>query len=367
MARAIRLARAGLYTTHPNPRVGCVLVGPEGVIGEGHHRRAGEPHAERIALAAAGALARGATAYVTLEPCCHQGRTGPCTEALIQAGVARVVVAMRDPNPLVAGNGLRQLRQAGIRVEQGVLEEAAAELNPGFIRRMEQRRPLVRCKLAMSLDGRTAMASGESQWITGEAARQDVQRLRARSSAVVTGIGTILADDPSMNVRLAVAELQGVEQPDYLRQPLRVILDSELRTPPTARLLRLPGDTLIVCGEGASGAREQALCAAGAEIVRRPQDDGRVQLPDLMQLLAARAVNEVLIEAGPTLAGHALQARLVDELIVYMAPHLMGQAARGLVALGGMERMADRLQLTFDDVRHVGSDIRIRLRPNLEN
>jgi diaminohydroxyphosphoribosylaminopyrimidine deaminase/5-amino-6-(5-phosphoribosylamino)uracil reductase len=211
------------------------------------------------------------------------------------------------------------------------------------------------------------MASGESQWITGEAARQDVQRLRARSSAVVTGIGTILADDPSLNVRLAVAGLRGVEQPDYLRQPLRVILDSELRTPPAARLLRLPGDTLIVCGQGASGARERALRAAGAEIARRPQHDGRVQLADLMQLLAERAVNEVLIEAGPTLAGHALQAGLVDELIVYMAPHLMGQAARGLVALAGIERMVDRLQLTFDDIRHVGSDIRIRLRPNLEN
>ncbi|MGD8956093.1 MAG: bifunctional diaminohydroxyphosphoribosylaminopyrimidine deaminase/5-amino-6-(5-phosphoribosylamino)uracil reductase RibD [Chromatiaceae bacterium] len=367
MARALRLAERGLYTTDPNPRVGCVLVNAGRIVGEGWHRRTGEPHAERNALAAAGEAARGATAYVTLEPCAHHGLTPPCVEALIQADISRLVAAMTDPNPLVAGRGIAMLRAAGVDAEVGLLQSDAEALNPGFLKRMRVGRPYVRTKLAMSLDGRTAMASGESQWITGEAARQDVQRLRARSSAVVTGIGTILADDPSMNVRLAVAELHGVEQPDYLRQPLRVILDSELRTPPTARLLRLPGDTLIVCGEGASGAREQALCAAGAEIARRPQDDGRVQLPDLMQLLAARAVNEVLIEAGPTLAGHALQARLVDELIVYMAPHLMGQAARGLVALGGIERMADRLQLTFDDVRHVGSDIRIRLRPNLEN
>ncbi len=367
MARALRLAERGLYTTDPNPRVGCVLVNAGRVVGEGWHRRAGEPHAERIALAAAGETARGATAYVTLEPCAHHGLTPPCAEALIQAGITRLVAAMTDPNPLVAGRGMAMLRAAGVDAQAGLLESDAEALNPGFLKRMRTGHPYVRTKLAMSLDGRTAMASGESQWITGEAARRDVQRLRARSSAVVTGIGTVLADDPSMNVRLAAEELHGVEQPNYLRQPLRVILDSELRTPPTARLLRLPGDTLIVCGEGAFGAREQALRAAGAEVARRPQGDGRVQLADLMQLLAARAVNEVLIEAGPTVAGHALQAGLVDELIVYMAPHLMGQAARGLVALSGIERMADRLQLTFDDVRRVGSDLRIRLRPNLEN
>ena len=367
MARALRLADRGLYTTDPNPRVGCVLVNAGHIVGEGWHRRTGEPHAERNALAAAGEKARGATAYVTLEPCGHHGLTPPCAEALIQAGITRLVAAMTDPNPLVAGGGMARLRAAGVDAQVGLLQSDAEALNPGFLKRMRVGRPYVRTKLAMSLDGRTAMANGESQWITGEAARRDVQRLRARSSAVVTGIGTVLADDPSMNVRLAAAELYGVEQPVYLRQPLRVILDSELRTPPTARLLHLPGDTLIVCGDGASGAREQELRAAGADVARRPQDDGRVQLADLMQLLAARAVNEVLIEAGPTLAGHALQAGLVDELIVYMAPHLMGQAARGLAALSGIERMADRLQLTFDDVRRVGSDVRIRLRPNLED
>ena len=362
MARAIRLARAGLYTTHPNPRVGCVLVGPEGVIGEGHHRRAGEPHAERIALAAAGARARGATAYVTLEPCCHQGRTGPCAEALIRAGVARVVVAMQDPNPLVAGNGLRQLRQAGIQVEQGVLEEAAAELNPGFIRRMERRRPLVRCKLAMSLDGRTAMANGESKWITGTAARRDVQRLRARSDAIVTGIGTVLADDPSMNVRLDVAQLPGVDSAEYLLQPLRVVLDPQLEMPTTARMLGLSGQTLVVA-TGDPRKRMPALQQAGAEVVLLPGDEERVDLVCLLELLAQRQINELLIEAGPVLAGAALRAGLIDQLLIYTAPHIMGDGARGLFQLPGLERMRQRIELEILDLRMLGRDIRITARP----
>ncbi len=226
MARAIALARRGLYTTRPNPRVGCVLVRDGRIVGEGYHCRAGGPHAERHALAAAGALARGSTAYVTLEPCCHQGRTPPCTDGLITAGVSRVVAAMKDPNPLVAGQGLALLSEAGVSVEHGLMSAPAERLNPGFIKRMKLGVPYVRCKLAMSLDGRTAMASGESKWITGEAARQDVQRLRARSDAIVTGIGTVLADDPSMNVRISHQQLAGMESADELFQPLRVVLES---------------------------------------------------------------------------------------------------------------------------------------------
>jgi diaminohydroxyphosphoribosylaminopyrimidine deaminase/5-amino-6-(5-phosphoribosylamino)uracil reductase len=363
MARALRLAERGLYTTDPNPRVGCVLVRDGRVVGEGWHRKAGEPHAERNALAAAGDTARGATAYVTLEPCSHRGRTPPCSRGLIEAGVARVVAAVTDPNPLVGGDGIAALHAAGIQTETGLLEAEARALNPGFFKRMQAGRPFVRCKLAMSLDGRTAMASGESQWITANAARRDVQLLRARSSAIVTGIGTLLADEPSLNVRLPVEDLHGVEGPGYLRQPLRVVMDTRLRTPPRTRMLSLPGRTLIVCGEGASAEVEAELLAAGAEVLRLPQLGGRIDLHALLEALAARAVNEVLIESGPTLAGQALLAQLVDELIVYVAPHLMGHAARGLVELPGLDRIADRVVLAFADVRRVGADLRIRLRP----
>lgn len=363
MAHALRLAQRGLYTTDPNPRVGCVIVGDGAVVGEGWHRKAGEPHAERLALAAAGERARGATAYVTLEPCAHHGRTPPCADALIEAGVARVVVAMVDPNPLVAGQGLAKLRDAGIESSNGLLAADAEALNPGFLQRMRHGRPYVRCKLAMSLDGRTAMSNGESKWITGEAARRDVQRLRARSSAIVTGIDTVLHDDPSMNVRIAVDELPGVGDAQYLRQPLRVVLDTRLRLPPRARLLKLPGETLVVCGEAASTEAAEELEQLGAGIVRLPQLGGRIDLAKLLSSLAEREINEVLIESGPTLAGAALQAGLVDELIVYQAPHLMGDAARALVALPGLDSMAQRLPLRFDDVRQVGEDLRIVLRP----
>jgi len=363
MARALRLAERGLYTADPNPRVGCVLVREGRVVGEGWHRRAGEPHAERIALAAAGELARGASAYVTLEPCSHHGRTPPCAQGLIEAGVTRVVAAMTDPNPLVSGQGLATLREAGIATEAGLLQSEAEALNPGFLQRMRRGRPYVRCKLAMSLDGRTAMASGESRWITGEAARRDVQLLRARSSAILTGVGTVLADDPSMTVRLPVDELVGVDDEAYLRQPLRVILDTRLRTLPRARMLRLPGDTLIACGEGASADTEAELRAVGADVVRLPQLGGRIHLPNLLSELAARGVNELLIESGATLAGAALGAGLVDELLVYVAPHLMGDAARGLVGLPGLERLAERVQLRFGEVRRVGDDLRLDLKP----
>lgn len=364
MARAIRLAERGCYTTDPNPRVGCVLTLDGQVVGEGWHRRAGEPHAEPLALAQAGERARGATVYVTLEPCSHQGRTPPCAEALIAAGVTRVVCAMVDPNPRVAGRGIERLRQAGIAVEVGCLESEARALNPGFVKRHAQGRPYVRCKLAASLDGRTALATGESKWITSEAARRDVQRWRARSSAIVTGLGTVLGDDPSLNVRLTAAELPGMEPDAPVRQPWRVVVDSYWRTPPRARLLGLPGRTLIA-GMGPRDPAAAALEAAGAELIRLPEQAGRVDLASLMAELARREVNEVLLEAGSTLSGAAVRAGLVDEILLYQAPCLMGQAARGLFDLPGIDTMLDRVGLEILEVRSIGRDLRIRARPDL--
>ncbi|WP_456376537.1 bifunctional diaminohydroxyphosphoribosylaminopyrimidine deaminase/5-amino-6-(5-phosphoribosylamino)uracil reductase RibD [Thiolapillus sp.] len=355
MARAIRLAWKGLCTTDPNPRVGCVLAKSGEIVGEGWHRKAGEPHAERLAIASAGERTRGATAYVTLEPCCHHGKTPPCTEALLEAGVSRVIAAMDDPNPLVAGKGLEILAEQSVEVASGLLRSDAERLNPGFIKRMTTGLPWVRCKLAMSLDGRTAMASGESVWITGADARRDVQRLRARSSAVVTGIGTVLADDPSLNVRLALEQLPGVEAADDLRQPLRVVLDSGLRIPEGARLLSLEGPVQIFHSRGDAD-KIRRLQDAGIAVV---QLEGGLDLPEVMQALAKQEINEVLIEAGPTLAGAALQAGIVDELIIYMAPHLMGHKARGLFHLPGLEKMADRVELQVQDIRKVGRDLRM--------
>jgi diaminohydroxyphosphoribosylaminopyrimidine deaminase/5-amino-6-(5-phosphoribosylamino)uracil reductase len=363
MARAIRLAQQGLYTTQPNPRVGCVLTRAGQIVGEAWHRRAGEAHAERLALAAAGARARGATAYVSLEPCCHQGRTPPCTEGLIEAGVARVFAAMQDPNPLVAGNGLRRLREAGLEVDVGLMEQQAQALNPGFTKRMTLGLPYVRCKLAMSLDGRTAMASGESQWISSSAARTDVQRLRARSAAIVTGIGTVLADDPSLNVRLEAAQLSGVEPDQDILQPLRVVLDSHLRMPPDARMLGLPRQTLVLCGSDAEASRAARLQAAGARVHTMPTVAARIDLESAFRFLAAQQINEVLLETGPTLAGSALQAGLVDELVIYMAPHLMGDSARGLFSLPALRHMRQRIALRISDMRAIGEDWRITARP----
>lgn len=359
MAEAVRLAWQGRYSTHPNPNVGCVIVNDGRVVGRGWHPRAGEPHAEVFALREAGERARGATAYVTLEPCSHQGRTPPCADALIEAGVKRVVAAMQDPNPLVAGQGLARLRAAGIAVETGLLEAQARQLNPGYIQRMQHGRPWVRLKLAASLDGHTAMASGESQWITGEAARRDVQRLRAQSSAIVTGIGTVLADDPSMTVRLDAAQLNGVEP---VRQPLRVVLDSQLRMPATARLLQRPGDTLVLTGN-TDQAAWQSLQTAGADVAAVRTAADRPDPAAVLALLAERGINEVLLECGPTLAGAFMTAGLVDELILYLAPHLMGDAARGLFRLPGLEKMQDRIPLTWADVRRVGTDLRLTLKP----
>ncbi len=362
MARAVRLARLGLFTTDPNPRVGCVLVRAGKVVGEGYHRRAGGPHAERSAIAAASERAMGATAYVTLEPCCHQGKTPPCTDGLLRAGVRRVVAAMVDPNPLVAGRGLETLKAAGVAVQVGILAAEARALNPGFIKRMNRGLPYVRCKLAASLDGCTAMASGESKWITSEPARRDVQRLRARSSAILTGIDTLLADDPALDLRLGAEELPGVSG-EQVRRPLRVLVDSRLRTPENARMLGLPGTTLIACLEGQASSAIMRLEAAGAQIHVGAGRRGRVDLASLLRYLARREINEVLVEAGPTLAGAFLEAGLVDEFVLYLAPHLMGDAARGLLRLPGLERMRDRIELAIRDLRLVGPDLRITAVP----
>jgi diaminohydroxyphosphoribosylaminopyrimidine deaminase/5-amino-6-(5-phosphoribosylamino)uracil reductase len=352
MARALQLARRGLFTTQPNPRVGCVLVRDDRVVGEGWHERAGEAHAEVNSLRAAGDAARGGTAYVSLEPCCHHGRTPPCTDALIEAGVRRVVAAMQDPNPAVAGQGAQRLREAGIEVEVGLLAAEAAKLNPGFNARMQRGRPYVRAKLAASLDGRTAMASGESKWITGEAARADVQRWRARSSAMLTGSGTVRIDDPALTVRgLTVAQ-----------QPLRVVVESR-REPISveARLFREDGETLVATA-GIEPDRAHLLRAAGAEVLVLAGEEGRVDLSALLRELGRRGVNELMVEAGPRLNGALLAQGLVDEILLYLAPHLMGDASRGLFHLPGLQRLADRIELEIVDVRTIGRDWRVQAR-----
>ena len=353
MTRALELARRGLYSTDPNPRVGCVIAQGEHVVGEGWHRYAGEPHAEIRALDAAGGDSAGATAYVTLEPCRHTGRTGPCTRALVDAGIGRVVAAMRDPNPNVAGQGFAELAAAGIEVETGVLETQARLLNRGFASRFERGRPWVRCKLAATLDGRTATATGESQWITGEAARADVQRLRAQSGAVLTGIGTLIADDPRLDAR--------VEDADCLAPPMRVIVDSRLRAPPAARVFSAPGRVLVATTRDASSARP--LLDAGADVVSLPDSGGRVALDALMTTLAEHGVNEVHTECGPTLAGALLESDLVDEVVVYLAPVLLGDAARGMFTLPMVATMRDRIGLEITSVERVGADLRIDALP----
>ena len=356
MARALELARRGMNTTDPNPRVGCVVVNDGRVVGEGWHARAGGPHAEIVALDAAGNDSRGATVYVTLEPCVHHGRTGPCTEKLIDAGVGTVVAAMRDPNPAVSGKGFEALRAAGIAVTEGLLYSEAAAINPGFISRMTTGRPYVRLKLAMSLDGRTALAGGQSRWITGEEARNEVQHLRARSSAILTGIGTVLADDPRLDVRLDPGETGG-----GARQPLRVILDSHLRTPPTAKLFSAGGPVLIAT-LNARGEPAKALHRAGAELLEIPARAKRVSLEHLMAQLAERSVNEVHVECGATLAGALIDERLVDELVIYVAPTMFGSEAKPLASILPASTMEDRLALRFEDVRRVGRDIRLGVR-----
>ena len=346
MATALRLAERGLMSTDPNPRVGCVLVADGTVVGRGWHRRAGEPHAEALALSQAGARARGATCYVTLEPCAHQGRTGPCARALIEAGVKRVIAAMLDPDPRTAGKGFRMLAQAGIETRSGLLESSARALNVGFVSRHERQRPWVRVKLAVSLDGRTAAADGSSQWITSPAAREDVQQWRGRAGAVLTGIGTVIADDPGMNLRQA-----GVE-----RQPLRVVVDSRARTPRQARLVGLPGPVLIAT------TGQPVWQADQVDWLTLPADDhGRVDLDALLGELVRREVNELHVEAGPTLSGALMESGLVDELLVYQAPCLLGNG-RPLALLPGVENIDGRLHLEPIDAIRVGPDWRLRYR-----
>jgi diaminohydroxyphosphoribosylaminopyrimidine deaminase/5-amino-6-(5-phosphoribosylamino)uracil reductase len=350
MARAFELAGNGRYTTDPNPRVGCVLVRDGRVVGEGWHARAGQPHAESNALAAAGEEARGATAYVTLEPCSHHGRTPPCSQALVAAGVTRVVYALDDPDPRVAGRGAAMLHEHGIQVQSGLMADVAEALNPGYLRRMRGGLPWVRVKLAASLDGRTALASGESRWITSKPARADVQHGRATSSVVLTGIGTILADDPALNVRI----------PDSDRQPLRVVLDSRLRTPSDARVINREGPVLVI-GAQEDAARRQSLERQGVEVAIVPARDGRPDLAAVLQLLAARGANEIWVEGGATLAGAFIGAGLFDELVIYLAPTLLGPDALALARLTPLQQLDQRLQLRFGEVRRVGDDLCINV------
>ncbi len=349
MARALRLAERGRYTAHPNPVVGCVLVNNGKVVGEGFHEKTGQAHAEVNALQAAGRDARDSTAYVTLEPCAHHGKTPPCAAALIKAGVSKVIAAMQDPNQAVAGRGLQTLSDAGIDVQVGLMQTVAAALNRGFLKRVTEQRPFVRLKLAASIDGAIAMSSGESQWITGPEARADVQRLRARSGAVMTGIGSVLADDPSLNVRATDIETGGL-------QPVRVVLDSDLRMPIAAGMLTLPGTTLLCC-TGKPDA--SALQNTNADVVSFPAVDGRVSVDAVLQELAVRGVNDVLVETGPGFAGHLLDRDLVDELVIYQAPHIMGSQTMGLVDTPTWSSLADRKTLTISDVRRIGADTRI--------
>lgn len=351
MARALQLAERGLWTTSPNPRVGCVLVRDGEVVGEGWHEKAGEPHAEVHALREAGARARGATAYVTLEPCSHHGRTPPCAEALIAAGVSRVVAAMTDPNPLVAGKGLALLQAAGIATASGLLENEARELNIGFVSRMTRGRPWLRLKAAASLDGKTALNNGVSQWITGPEARTDGQRWRARACAILTGIGTVRDDDPQLNVRAV----------ETSRQPLRVVVDSKLEIPLSARILQ--GGPVLIAGAVENSEKMALLRSTGAEVVIFPNAAGKVELSDLLQELARRGVNEVHAEAGFKLNGSLMREGLVDELLLYLAPCLIGDAASGLFNLPELTTLDGKRLLQIRDLRQIGEDIRLIARP----
>ncbi len=358
MSHALQLARHGLYTTHPNPRVGCVLVKNNQIVGEGWHQKTGGPHAEVVALEAAGSAARGAECYVTLEPCAHTGKTPPCKDALINAGVSRVIIGTIDPNPKVSGKSVEALQQAGIKTETGLLQAQAQALNPGFEMRMREGRPYVRCKLAMSMDGRTALAGGESKWITSAAARADVQKLRAESSAIMTGINTIIADDPKLTVR----------DIDTLgRQLLRVVLDRRLKIPRESKLFAEPGEVMTFTVYGCPD-KERAMNKAGRPVIRIDGSGEKDFLQGVMRHLAReKEINEVLVESGPTLAGALLQAGLIDELIIYIAPVLLGHEAKALLNLPGIQTMTDLIQLKFTDVRMIGQDMRITLKPVKSN
>lgn len=360
MARALELARRGRFTTTPNPNVGCVLVRDGQIVGEGFHLRAGEPHAEVHALRMAGEKACGATAYVTLEPCSHHGRTPPCCDALIAAGIKRVVTAMQDPNPQVAGRGLYRLQQAGIEVSHGLMMQEAEALNRGFLKRMRTGFPWVQLKLGASLDGRTAMASGESQWITSPEARRDVQRLRAQSSAILSTSGTVLSDNPALTVRHD--ELDSASLADYpadlLRQPVRIIVDGQNRVTPQHRLISQPGETWL-----ARTACDEQQWPENVSQLIVPRYQERLDLVSMLMLLGKKQINSVWVEAGAQFAGALLQAGVVDELIVYLAPKLLGDAGRGLCQLPGLETLTAAPAFTFSDIRQVGPDIRLTLTP----
>ena len=359
MAEALALAANGLYDTKPNPAVGCVIVKAGRVVGRGWTAPAGGPHAEIAALRAAGAEARGATAYVSLEPCCHTGRTGPCTSALVEAGIARVVFAGHDPNPLVRGAGAATLAAAGVAVEGGVLEGEAEPLNRGFFTRMRRGLPWVRSKLAVSLDGRTALANGKSQWITGAAARADVHRWRARAGAVLTGSGTIIDDDPSLDARRSEA---GIDPQLGLKQPLRAIVDARLKMPPTARTLALEGEVLVLTSGSLAEPKALALAAAGAQLARVAGNAEHCDLRAVIEHLATLEVNDVWVEAGAGFNGALLREGLIDELVIYMAPKLFGDSARGMFAVPALESLSEAWNLAFDDMRTIGDDLRITAR-----
>lgn len=350
MARALQLAERGRFTTDPNPRVGCVLVKDGRIIGEGFHERAGQAHAEINALKNATEDASGLTAYVTLEPCSHHGRTPPCCDALIAAGIKRLVVAMTDPNPLVAGRGLERCKAAGVEVVCNVLRTDAEELNRGFISRMTRNRPFVRSKIAMSLDGKTALANGESQWITSPESRADVHLFRAESSAILTGIGTMLADNPSLNARVDFS----------IVQPIRIVLDFKLQMPPDAQMAKLDGRILILTCS-ISEQKHAILKQAGFEIHVLPESKGRLDLHAVMEFLATQEINNVFVEAGATLNGALLEAGLVDEWLIYMASCVLGDKGRGAFALPELQSMTDKKMLQWRDVRHVGQDLRLTL------
>ncbi|MCG8413124.1 MAG: bifunctional diaminohydroxyphosphoribosylaminopyrimidine deaminase/5-amino-6-(5-phosphoribosylamino)uracil reductase RibD [Pseudomonadales bacterium] len=369
MQRALDIA-CNVIAANPNPRVGCVITNNNTVVAEGWHIAAGHPHAEAMALGSAQAAVAGGTAFVSLEPCNHLGRTGPCSEALIEAGISTVVIAMNDPNPRVAGQGVRRLEEAGIEVFQlKDFELPAQRINPGFITRHQTGRPFVRMKLAMSMDGRTALSNGESKWITGAAARADVQKLRAASSAIVTGSGTVLADDPRLNVRVEemdLSEAQLISNEESLKiQPLKVILDSNLRTPETARILQ-SGKTIIFT---ASADSTSQFATANDVEVRNCSNDADpnasgVELHSVLESLAAEfECNDVLLEAGPTLCGSFLKADLVDELVLYVAPKLLGSDAKALLNLTGIESMDDALDFSITELCQIGEDIKVVLRP----
>ncbi len=373
MTRALQLAQQGINTTMPNPRVGCVIVkdGPKGkiVIGEGAHLKAGEPHAEVFALRLAGDKAKGATAYITLEPCNHTGRTPPCSEALLHAGVAKVIVAMQDPNPQVAGSGLAYLQSHNIEVASGLLQAQAEALNPGFISRMTRKQPFIRCKIAASLDGKTALNNGVSQWITSEPARLDVQHWRARSCAILTGIGTVLADNPSMNVRTPSPLMgEGWGEGEYIRQPLKVIVDSQLQTPIDAKILRSENNTggnVLIAFANDTHNKSAQLLNAGAQLLCIPNEQNKVCLKTLLSHLAACEINEVLVEGGEGLNGALLAQNLIDEMLIYYAPKLMGSTAKGMFALPAFTQMSQAVNLDIIDMRQIGVDIRLRARPVL--